>query len=403
MATPSFTQSLFGGIDPYKIQRENMQQLFAPIQQAKDPYSKIGAALGTLGGMALFGMPKDPRLAKVTEVQQTVQQVMGEAPDEATFAERLPLLQQAFTEKGLIDQAAIVAERIKALTPKSPFSSIDQSKFTPESIKKFITAGAKDSDRVLLDPIEKKDSIKPTPTFQQAAGGLGIPLQPTLDLYTPDQIRKVNDALKENDMEKARASAARLEARLNFDSPSDRVKAVSEINSNLKPYAEPLVETIKSIQLGLSKTSPFAQKGFETAVGGVFGGLQRAQAEIERLRNSGNLGERLTNTLSLFLSGNIGEATRDDQMEVLMSLYELNRNQYDNFVEPYRAAVGDKADAIAPFAQDRFKLPKLQPGRQYIPMSVVVANELKKGESFESGGQTYVYNGDGTISPVKGQ
>lgn len=118
MATASFTQSLFGGIDPYKIQRENMQQLFAPIQQAKDPYSKIGAALGTLGGMALFGMPKDPRLAKVTEVQQTVQEVMGEAPDEATFAERLPLLQQAFTEKGLIDQAAIIAERIKALTPK---------------------------------------------------------------------------------------------------------------------------------------------------------------------------------------------------------------------------------------------------------------------------------------------
>lgn len=402
MAT-SFTQSLFGGVDPYKIQRENIQQLFAPIQQAQDPYSKIGASLGVLGGMALFGMPKDPRLAKVTEIQQTVQQVMGEAPDEATFAERLPLLQQAFTEKGLIDQAAIVADRIKALTPKSPFSTIDQSKFTPESIQAFIAAGAKDSDRILLDPIEKKDSIKPTPTFQQAAGGLGIPLQPTLDLYTPDQIRQVNDALKANDMEKARASAARLEAKLNFDNPSDRVKAVSEVNSNLKPYAEPLVQTTRAIQLAVNRTSPFAQKGFETAVGDIFGGQVRAQAEIERLRNSGNLGERLTNTLSLFLSGNIGKATRDDQMEVLMSLYELNRNQYDNFVEPYRAAVGDKADAIAPFAKDRFKLPKLPPGRQYIPMSVVVANELKKGEPFESGGQTYVYNGDGTISPVKGK
>lgn len=136
MATPSFTQSLFGGIDPYKIQRENMQQLFAPIQQAQDPYSKIGAALGTLGGMALFGMPQDPRLAKVTEIQQTVQQVMGEAPDEATFAERLPLLQQAFTEKGLIDQAAIVGERIKALAPKEK-STEEQAKAAIFSISQI--------------------------------------------------------------------------------------------------------------------------------------------------------------------------------------------------------------------------------------------------------------------------
>ena len=136
MATPSFTQSLFGGIDPYKIQRENMQQLFAPMRQAKNSYSKIGAALGTLGGMALFGMPQDPRLAKVTEIQQTVQEVMGEAPDEATFAERLPLLQQAFTEKGLIDQASIVADRIKALTPKEK-STEEQAKAAIFSISQI--------------------------------------------------------------------------------------------------------------------------------------------------------------------------------------------------------------------------------------------------------------------------
>lgn len=127
MATTSFTQSLFGGIDPYAIQRENIKQLFAPIQQAQDPYAKIGAALGTLGGTALFGMPQDPRLSKATEIQQIVQQVMGESPDQTTFAEKLPLLQQAFTDKGLIDQAAIVAERIKALTPKEK-STEEQAK-----------------------------------------------------------------------------------------------------------------------------------------------------------------------------------------------------------------------------------------------------------------------------------
>jgi hypothetical protein len=403
-------QSLFG-LTPEQIQEARRMQQQQAINQQAQSFGMFGPLYAAGRGMAQQGIgalaqglfpdaQQDPMLQQATALQGLRQQYAGV---DLSDPNNLLKLAADLSGVGAVEQAMQVAQQARSIAPKSPFSSIDQSKFTPESIQKFITAGGKDSDRVVLDPIEKKDSIKPTPTFQQEAGGLGIPLQPTLDLYTPEQIAQVNDALKAKDMEKARASASRLDARLNFDNPSDRVKAVSEINSNLKPYSEPVVQTTRAIQLAINKTSPFAQKGFETAVGDIFGGQVRAQAEIERLRNSGNLGERLTNTLSLFLSGNIGRATRDDQLEVLMSLYELNRNQYDDFVQPYRAAVGEKADAIAPLAKDRFKLPKLQPGKQYIPMSVVVANELKKGESFESGGQTYVYNGDGTISPVKGQ
>lgn len=131
MAT-SFTQSLFGGIDPYKVQRENIQQLFAPITQAQDPYAKIGASLGVLGGMALFGMPKDPRLKLAQEVGTTVQEVMGDTQaGTADFAARLPALQQAFLDKGMADQAMIIQQEID----KQQMAGLEREKIMAQTAK----------------------------------------------------------------------------------------------------------------------------------------------------------------------------------------------------------------------------------------------------------------------------
>jgi hypothetical protein len=306
----------------------------------------------------------------------------------------------------MLDQAMVVAKQIKSLAPEK-VSTEEQAKAAIFRISQIPVEQRTEQDINILSAAEsalgrdKKDAIKPTPTFSQTAAGLGIPVKQDLKDYTTEEVRQINDAMKDQDIEKARASAAKI----NFADPASKFKAISEVNSNLKPYAESLTNSINGIQLGMMRDSPFAQKGFETTVGNIFGNQVRAQAEIERLRNSGNLGERLTNTLSLFLTGKIGEATKDDQMEVLLALYEQNKNQYDMFAQPYRSAAGDitKADEIAPLAATRFSLPTLSPGKQYIPMSAVVANELKKNEQFRYKGEVYKYNGDGTISKVKGQ
>lgn len=403
MATPQF--GIFGPTPEQIRMAEQARREQTYAQQAQGmgafgPLYQISRGLSSQGinmlGQSLFPQAQSPQLQQATALQQLRQKYTGVNLSDPN---NMMKLAQDLSSVGAVDQAMAVAAQAKKMIPDSPFGKIDPSKYTPESIKKFTEAGGKPEDISLLETID--GVIKPTPTFQQTAAGLGIPVKNNLKSYTTDEVRKVNDELNKQAMDKARASAAKI----NFADPASKFKAISEVNSNLKPYAESLTNSINGIQLGMMRNSPFAQKGFETTVGNIFGDKVRAQAEIERLRNSGNLGERLTNTLSLFLTGKIGEATKDDQMEVLLALYEQNKNQYDMFAQPYRSAAGDitKADEIAPLAATRFSLPPLPPGKQYIPMSAVVANELKKNEQFKYKGEVYKYNGDGTISKVKGQ
>lgn len=386
--------------------------LFAPVgteqtqrlQAAGQPTNPLQAVSGSMGFLgermqqgigATFGqMPQQDRKRQV--FQQLVQQLGQQGVDISTADGMVQLAQKLSSVPGFEGEALNLRQKAAQMAQQTQTTGLE-TQLKQSQIAKNVADAQKAS--------RESGAIKPTSTFSQVARGLGLPAYADINQYTPDQVIKINDAIKQQDLDKARASAASVVAKVNLDTPDSKMKAVSEVNANLKPYAEPVVNAIQGIQLGMMRESPFAQKGFETTVGNIFGNQVRAQAEIERLRNSGNLGERLTNTLSLFLSGKIGEATKDDQMEVLLALYEQNKNQYDVFAQPYRSAVGDqqKANELAPLSTDRFPLPALPPGKQYIPMSAVVANELKKNEQFKYKGEIYKYNGDGTISKVKGK
>jgi hypothetical protein len=157
----------------------------------------------------------------------------------------------------------------------------------------------------------------------------------------------------------------------------------------------------QALNTTLNGRTPFDQKAFETLVGNVFGGKVKAQAEIERLRNSGTLGQRLDNTLGLFLQGKIGEASRDNQAEVLLSLYELSGKQRDVIVDQYRGILGPDSSKVTRTTAERHPLPKLTGNREYIPMSVVNQYNLSKGQKVKQGNKEFVYNGDGTITVLK--
>jgi len=398
----SVTEGIFPGMAGLfsPVGTEQVQRLQAAGQPV-DPLQAVSGSMGFLGermrqgiGSAFGQMPQQDRKRQV--FQQLVQQLSQQGVDISTSDGMVQLAQKLSSMPGFEGEALNLRQKAAQMAQQAQAAGLE-TQFKRSQIAKNI-ADAQKSAR-------EGGAIKPTATFSQVARGLGLPAYPDINQYTPDQVIKINDAIKQQDLDKARASAANVVAKVNMDTPESQMKAISEVNTNLKPYAEPLVNAIQGIQLGMMRESPFAQKGFETTVGNIFGNQVRAQAEIERLRNSGNLGERLTNTLSLFLSGKIGEATKEDQMEVLLALYAHNNNQYDTFAEPYRSAIKDpqKANQLAPLSPTRFPLPALPPGKQYIPMSAVVANELKKNEQFKYKGEIYKYNGDGTISKVKGK
>jgi len=164
------------------------------------------------------------------------------------------------------------------------------------------------------------------------------------------------------------------------------------------------IEKVKALAPGQEIIRAAGALGFAIqTVAGAFGDSQKAASEINRLVNTGNLGERVTNTLSLFVSGNIGNATKEDQLESLNAIRDYIAKQYDSTATPFRGALKEKADEIAPLSATKFTRPKLPEGQQYIPIDVVNQYKLTKGQRLKQGDKEFIYNGDGTITILKGQ
>lgn len=64
------------GYNPVTTSNQRLQQFLSPIQQASNPYEKIGAALGTLFGGALMG--QDPELQKTSAVRSAIVSAAGQ-------------------------------------------------------------------------------------------------------------------------------------------------------------------------------------------------------------------------------------------------------------------------------------------------------------------------------------
>jgi hypothetical protein len=244
---------------------------------------------------------------------------------------------------------------------------------------------------------QRERTLAPGQEIAQAAGALGFAIPADLRNFTTEQWKAIDNKINETKLKNASASAARL----TFDSPKDKVAAVTEINSQTKPIDKQITALDQALALRRNDKSPFSQALFEQTVASAFGDTVKAATEITRLVNTGNLGQRVTNTLNKFLTGNIEQATKEDQVESLNAMRDYLAKQHDMVVNPYRSILGDKADDLAPLASKKFERPKLQPNQQYIPFDVVNQYGLKKGQRLKQGDKEFVYNGDGTITIVK--
>lgn len=386
----AITKGLFG-FDPYEVQQQQTQRLLAPIAQASNPYERIGASLGTILGASMFDI-KDPRLAKASKITAITKQVMGEEmnPTDPELPTKLQNLSKALFAEGEADAAMFALEQAQKFTSKD----------------KFITGKAGDiiyrqtptGELEQVAAVPDKDAIVKTPAdFALAGSSIGIPPKANAADYTSEETTRIREKIQADKLAAARASASQI----NVNDPGWQVKAVGQVNDQTKENDTQLTYISQAVNTTINRRTPFGQKAFESLVGNVFGGKVRAQAEIERLRNSGTLGQRLDNTFNLFLQGKVEQATRDDQMEVLLSLYELSGKQRDAIVGQYKGILGDAGDKIALTTEQRHPLPPLTGNREYIPMSIVNQYNLSKGQKVKQGNKEFVYNGDGTITVLK--
>jgi hypothetical protein len=358
-------QSLFG-FAPADVQR----QIGAEQQQ-----TAMGLASGVPGGLGpaafqafraqeqargtpLFASQEDPRLQQA--------KVMQEARQAA---------QPAFEQGGLVGYLNQYA------------NELEKRGLADKAIQARSVAAQKDKEAVVKTPAD----------FALAGSSIGIPPKANAAAYTSEETTRIREKILADKLAEARASASKI----NVSDPGWQVKAVGEINSQTKENDTQLTYISQAVNTTINRRTPFDQKAFESLVGNVFGGKVKAQAEIERLKNSGTLGQRLDNTLNLFLQGKVEQATRDNQMEVLLSLYELSGKQRDAIVGQYKGILGAEGDKVALTTEQRHPLPPLTGNREYIPMSIVNQYNLAKGQKVKQGNKEFVYNGDGTITVLK--
>jgi hypothetical protein len=331
-----------------------------------------------------FFEPSNPGLKRVTDVNNILKSVQFDPNNPATYYQQVGA---ALQEAGYSDLAPMAYEEARKLIPKREIRTVGNQ------VVDFSGAEPK----VLYTGADKESIVKTPADFALTGQSLGIAPKANAADYTSEETQRIQSKILEDKKAQARASATTI----NTADPGWQVKAVGEVNSQTKENDTQLTYISQAVNTTINRRTPFDQKAFESLVGNVFGGKVRAQAEIERLKNSGTLGQRLDNTLTLFLEGKIGQTTRDNQMEVLLSLYELSGKQRDAIVGQYKGILGAEADKVALTTEQRHPLPPLTGNREYIPMSIVNQYNLTKGQKVKQGNKEFVYNGDGTITVLK--
>jgi hypothetical protein len=81
----------------------------------------------------------------------------------------------------------------------------------------------------------------------------------------------------------------------------------------------------------ISADTPFSQAAFENTVVSAFGGdKQKSVKEIQRLINTGSFDQRIENSLRKFATGKIGDATQDDQRNILEAVQGDLKRRYNS-------------------------------------------------------------------------
>jgi hypothetical protein len=262
-----------------------------PLEQAKMSIYQGGAGLargvqGLLGG--------DPELERISKIKQLSSQFdLTTSTGARDFARAL----QPFAPNEAM-MAAKRADEIEAATGKAKLTEAQTVKAlretrTPTSnLGKLIT----ERDALLADGMSSNDPTIAAYNKAIAAAGEGNAPKLSLDLKMLD------------------AAAGR---RKDF------------ITEN-KPLIDQGGQINQALTL-ISADTPFSQAAFENTVVSAFGGdKQKSVKEIQRLINTGSFDQRIENSLRKFATGKIGDATQDDQRNILEAVQGDLKRRYNS-------------------------------------------------------------------------
>lgn len=173
--------------------------VFAPLYQAGRKFGEMGSQAVT---GALFPEMVNPQLAKA----QKLQSILGKYQQEGTNLSDPATLTKMGGElitSGLGEEGIKAITLAKSLTPESPYAKIDPSKYTPESLKTFAVT-KNQSDLVPIEGVVK-------PSFDFLAKGKELGFGTSFKEYTPEQVKQINKALFNEDVEKKKAGAMNVD------------------------------------------------------------------------------------------------------------------------------------------------------------------------------------------------
>jgi len=374
--------SLFG-ISPEMYQQQmNRQALqdavamqrLSPLERA-GALTQAGAYMAGQGVGGAFGI-EDPMLKMVSTRNALARQFDINSPEGLTqFAQALQQsgdIQGAAQAAGLARQiqGAMVEQAQKAASAQSSMATAQKNlfdigpsgraqelaktgKFTPESIAASVTAG----DVSLLVPIDK--FAKPQTDFVGKAVELGFGDKPNYGSYTPEQVKKINEALLKDEIDKraAGASVTRLTVNQNQEQEFAKKRGTTQAQAlddaaNLARGASQALSTLSNMkQLNASGelfTGPLANSyitgtNFLASVGLLSPSQTRVLTSSEVYDKQakdlvmqdlgGKLGAQISDADRKFVEARIPQITTsaNARTELLNKLDEIQRNKIDYY------------------------------------------------------------------------
>jgi len=374
--------SLFG-ISPEMYQQQMNRQALqdAVAMQQLDPLQRAGAltqAGAYMAGQGIggaFGI-EDPMLKMYSTRNALARQFDVNTPEGLSqFAQALQQagdIQGAAQAAGLARQiqGAMVEQAQKAASAQSSLATAQKNlfdigpsgraqelaktgKFTPESIAASVTAG----DVSLLVPIDKL--AKPQTDFVGKAVELGFGDKPNYGSYTPEQVKKINEALLKDEIDKraAGASVTRLTVNQNQEQEFAKKRGTTQAQAlddaaNLARGASQALSTLSNMkQLNASGelfTGPLANSyitgtNFLASVGLLSPSQTRVLTSSEVYDKQakdlvmqdlgGKLGAQISDADRKFVEARIPQITTsaNARTELLNKLDEIQRNKIDYY------------------------------------------------------------------------
>jgi hypothetical protein len=288
------------GIDPQQLMQQRQATDAAnafryaqldPLQQAKMSIYQGGAGLARGVGGLLGG---DPELEKVSKIKQLSSQFDLATPK--GMRDFAGALQQIAPNESMMaakraDEMEAVAGKAK-LTEAQTVKALRETRTPTSNLGKLIT----ERDELIAGGMAANNPRIAAYDKAIAAAGEGNAPKLSLDLKM-------------------------------LDAAAGRRKTFIDEN---KPLIDQGGQINQALTL-ISADTPFSQAAFENTVVSAFGGdKQKSVKEIQRLINTGSFDQRIENSLRKFATGKIGDATQDDQRNILEAVQGDLKRRYNS-------------------------------------------------------------------------